>query len=165
LSCIESMLNRRSIRKYKEDLIPGDVKERILEAGRRSPSAVNRQPWHFLVVDDPTVKEKIITGPYCGFIRDSDFTIVGVCLPTDAVTRRWGIVDVVIAMQSMSLAAEVQGVGSCWIGDFKEAEIKEALNIPEEAQVVALMSFGIPDEKPQLRPKKPAEEIFHHNAW
>ena len=44
--------------------------------------------------------------------------------------------------------------------DFGGTQIKEALNIPEEAQVGALMSFGIPDEKPQLRPKKPAEEIF-----
>ena len=165
MSCIEKILKRRSIRRYRREPVPDEVRDRILEAGRQAPSAANRQPWHFVVVTDPELKGKLATGRYNGFIRDSAFTIVGVSLPYDSVSERWGVVDVTIAMQNMVLAAEVQGVGSCWIGDFREEEVKRLLGIPEEARVVALLPMGIPDEKPGPKPKKPLSEIVHHNRW
>ena len=165
MSCIEKILKRRSIRRYRREPVPDEVRDRILEAGRQAPSAANRQPWHFVVVTDPELKGKLATGRHNGFIRDSAFTIVGVSLPYDSVSERWGVVDVTIAMQNMVLAAEVQGVGSCWIGDFREEEVKRLLGIPEEARVVALLPMGIPDEKPGPKPKKPLSEIVHHNRW
>jgi len=165
LSCIEKILKRRSIRRYKKEPVSEEVRERILEAGRQAPSAGNRQPWHFIVVTDPKLKEKLSTGRFNYFIRDSAFTIVGVVLPYDAVSEKWGVVDVTIAMQNMVLAAEVQGVGSCWIGDFKDEEVKILLGIPEKAKVVALLPMGFPDEQPGPKPKKPLSEIFHYNRW
>jgi nitroreductase len=163
--CIELILERRSIRRYKDEAIPEEVLRRILEAGRRSPSAANRQPWHFVVVSDEELKKRLATGRYNRFIRDAAVVIVGVALPYDPVSRRWAVVDVTIAMQSMVLAAWVQGVGSCWVGDFGEGEVKRLLGIPEEARVVALLTLGIPDEAPPLRPKKRLEEIVHQNRW
>lgn len=59
----------------------------------------------------------------------------------------------------------MQGVGSCWIGDFVEGEVKKMLSIPERGKVVALISMGIPDEQPGPKPKKPIEEIVHYNRW
>jgi len=165
LSCIEKILKRRSIRRYRREPVPEEILEGILEAGRQAPSAANRQPWHFVVVTDPGLKERLSTGRYNGFIRESAFTIAGVALPYDRVSERWGVVDVTIAMQNMVLAAEVQGVGSCWIGDFREEEVKRLLDIPEEARVVALLSMGFPAEQPGPRPKKLLEEIVHYNSW
>lgn len=166
MSCIDYILNRRSIRKYSDKPIPVEVKEKILEAGRRSASAVNRQPWHFIVIEDPMIKKQLAdTGRWRGFIKESSFTIIGCHVENDRISRRWGLVDVVIAMQSMSLAAEIQGVGSCWIGDFKQEELQKTLGIPQDVKVVALMSFGYSEETPTLRPKKDPDEIFHYNKW
>jgi nitroreductase len=165
LSCIEKILKRRSIRCYKKEPVPDEICSRILEAGRQAPSAANRQPWHFVVVTDPELKGRLSTGRYNSFIRESAFTIVGIALPYDRVSEKWGVVDVTIAMQNMVLAAEVQGVGSCWVGDFKEEEVKRSLNIPEEAKVVALLPMGFPDERPGPKPKKPLSEIVHYNRW
>jgi len=165
LRCIDKILSRRSIRKYKKEPIPEGVKTKILEAGRQAPSASNKQPWHFVVVTDPALKEKLSKGRWNGFIKDSCFTVVGVSLPFDQTSMNWGVVDVTIAMQNMVLAAEVQGVGSCWIGDFEEGEVKSLLGIPSEAEVVALLPFGLPDEKPGPKPKKELKEIVHHDKW
>ncbi len=164
-SCIEKILNRRSIRKYKKEKVPEDIKNKILEAGRQAPSASNRQPWHFILVEDQATKEKLSKGKWSGFVKDSSFVVIGISLPLDEGGRKWGVVDVTIALQNMVLAAEVQGVGSCWIGDFKEEELKSELGIPEAAKVVALIPFGLPDEKPGPRTKKLLNEILHINRW
>ena len=165
LSCVDKILNRRSIRKYKKEPVPEDVKAKILEAGRQAPSAANRQPWHFIVCDDPAAKEKLSKGKWSGFVKDSAFTVVGVSLPYDDTSRRWGIVDVTIALQNMVIAAEMQGVGSCWVGDFKDEDVKKLFGIPAEATVVAVVPFGLPDEKPGPHTKKPLKEIIHQNKW
>jgi nitroreductase len=160
------ILQRRSIRKYSSEPVPREVKEKILEAGRQAPSAVNFQPWHFIVVDDPELKESLAsTGRFRPFIRDCAFVVVGVFKSLNPIAKRWGQVDTVIALQSMVLAAQVQqGVGSCWIGDLS-GDLKELLGIPGGAEIVAMVSFGIPDEAPNPRPKKDPEKIFHHNRW
>jgi len=165
MSCIDKILTRRSIRRYKHEPVPEEALEKILEAGRQSPSAVNRQPWHFIIVTDQELKNKLGSGLFNRFIKSSAFTIVGTYNPNNPITKRWGQIDTTIAMQSMVIAAHVQGIGSCWIGDFKEAKVKETLHIPEKAKVVALISFGIPDEEPGQRKKKPKEKIFHFNRW
>jgi nitroreductase len=165
MTCIDMILQRRSIRKYKKEKIPETVKEKIIEAGRQAPSASNKQPWHFIVVTDPVLKEKLSAGKYAGFVKDADFVVVGVGLASDPGYQRWSVVDVTIALQNMVIAAEVQGVGSCWIGSFDEGEVKQLLGIPKEAIIVALMPFGIPDENPAPRPKKKLVEIIHNNKW
>ena len=165
MSCIDRILKRRTIRKYRKEPVPDDVLNKILEAGRQAPSASNRQPWHFIVVTDPSVKDKLATGRYNGFIKDSAFTIVGISLPYDQTSESWGVVDTTIAMQNIVLAAEVQGVGSCWIGDFREQEVKQLLGIPEKGRIVALLSMGIPDEQPRPKVKKDLVEIIHNNHW
>jgi nitroreductase len=165
MSCIDLILQRRSIRKYSNEPVPEEVKAKILEAGRQAPSAVNVQPWHFVVVDDPAVNERLAsTGRFRPFVRDCAFVVVGVYKSLNPVAKRWGRVDTVIALQSMVLAAQVQEVGSCWIGDLS-GDLKGLLGIPKRAEIVALVSFGIPDEEPGPKAKKDPEEIFHHNRW
>lgn len=64
----------------------------------------------------------------------------------------------------MVLAAQVQGVGSCWIGDLF-GDLNELLGIPKDANIVAIVSFGFPDEIPGKKSKKDPEKIFHFNKW
>jgi nitroreductase len=150
------------------------VLDNILEAGRQAPSASNRQPWHFIAVTDEEIKKTLSWGRYNWFIRDAPLTIVG-CSTTK--TGNWSIVDTTIALQNMVIAAWVMGVGSCWLGAFKEGEVKQLLNIPDDWKVVALVTFGYPAEgenrfpanfqnmRKRLTAKKPIEKIVSYNTF
>ncbi len=165
LSCIDKILGRRSIRRYKKESIPPLVKEKILEAGKLAPSAANRQPWHFILCESQASKEKLSNERYSGFVKDCSFAVIGVSLPFDSTSKKWGIVDTTIALQNMVLAAEVQGVGSCWVGDFKEDEVKRVFGVPAEATIVCIVTFGLPDEKPGPRKSKLLTDMVHVEKW
>lgn len=68
-------------------------------------------------------------------------------------------VDVAIAMENMIIAAAALGYGTCWIGDFKEAQVREVLGIPDDFPIVALTPVGKPAEKPDPRPRMPMAEF------
>lgn len=162
---IDVILSRRSVRSYEKKNIPEDVLSKILEAGRQAPSAMNRQPWRFIVLTDYEIKEKLSHGRWNRFVKDSPVTIVGCAYVGDFYTRKWSTVDTTIALQNMVIAAWVIGVGSCWIGDFRENEVKNLLDIPDNWKVVALVTFGYPAEKPEGEWKKPLEEIVSYNKF
>jgi nitroreductase len=65
----------------------------------------------------------------------------------------------------MVIAAWVLGVGSCWIGDFREEKVKELMKIPDKWKVVALVTLGYPAEQPEQRKKKSVEELFSFNSF
>ncbi|NIR88104.1 nitroreductase [Candidatus Bathyarchaeota archaeon] len=161
MSLLHVIFRRRSIRRYKREPIPDDVLRNILEAGRLAPSADNAQPWHFIVITEPRIKEKLARGRWNRFIKDSAVTIVG----CGYASNRWSTIDVAIALENMVIAAEAQEVGSCWIGDFEEEKVKELLDIPDNLKVVALVAFGYPAEKPSQPSKKSLEAIVHYNRF
>ena len=165
MSLADVVLSRRSIRSYEHKKIPEDIMKKILEAGRQAPSAGNRQPWRFVIVTDEQIKEKLSHGRWNSFIRDSAFTLVGCRYVGDAYSRKWSTVDTTIALQNMVIAAWALEIGSCWIGDFKQDEVKSLLNIPDDWKVVALISFGYPAEQPGGKWKKPLEEIANYNRF
>jgi nitroreductase len=165
MSLIDVIVSRRSIRKYKAQGVPQETLERILEAGRYAPSADNEQPWHFIVVTDPKIKEKLSKGRWNSFIRDSAFTVVGCGNEGNAYSRKWSTIDTTIALQNMVIAAWSLGIGSCWIGDFEEEEVKRMLDVPKDWRIVSLISFGYPDETPTNAPRKPLKEIASYNGF
>jgi nitroreductase len=161
MSLLNVILNRASIRRYTFKPVSEEVLKNILEAGRRAPSANNAQPWHFIVVTEKEIKEALSKRRWTGFVKDAAFVVIG----CGKKRSRWSTVDVTIALQNMVLAAEAQGLGSCWIGDFSQSELKEMLEIPDNLKVIALVSFGYPAEKPALSSKKSLEEIVHYNKF
>ena len=165
MSLVDVLLSRRSVRRYEKKTVPADVVKTILEAGRQAPSASNVQPWHFIVLTDDAIKEQLSHGRWNTFIKDSAFTIVGCGYIGNDYGRKWSIVDTTIALQNMVIAAWALGIGSCWIGDFKEEDVKELLSIPEDQRVVALISFGYPAEQPGSKQKKPLTEIVGYNGF
>jgi len=162
---IDVILSRRSIRRYEQRPIPEETLKLILEAGRRAPSAINRQPWHFIVVTEPNLKEKLSQGRYNKFLKDAAVVIVGCGQYGNTPADRWVPIDVTIAMENMVIAAWSIGVGSCWVGAFDEKEVKELLGIPENMKILALLSMGYPAEQPPQREKKPLESIVHYNKF
>lgn len=158
------ILNRRSIRRYEDKEIPKDVLDQIVEAGRQSPSAANRQPYHFVIVTDSEIKQKL-PGRFSGFLKNAPVIIVGCANPKALLTGKWAIIDTTIALENMVLAAWSLGVGSCWIGSFNEQKIKELLKIPKDWKIVALITLGYPAETPKPTKKKPANELFSLNQF
>jgi len=158
------ILNRRSIRRYEDKEIPKDVLDQIVEAGRQSPAAANRQPYHFVIVTDSEIKQKL-PGRFSGFLKNAPVIIVGCANPKALLTGKWAIIDTTIALENMVLAAWSLGVGSCWIGSFNEQKIKELLKIPKDWKIVALITLGYPAETPKPTKKKPANELFSLNQF
>ncbi|NPV51920.1 MAG: nitroreductase [Firmicutes bacterium] len=152
-------LMRRSVRRYLEEGIPDDDLAKILEAGRTAPSAANRQPWRFVVVRDPEIRQRVALA--CNgqtWMADAAVILAGIGVPSES--QKWYAVDVTIAMQTMILVASSLGYGTCWIGAFDEDKVKEVLGIPREMRVIALTPIGKPAETPQARPRKDKSNVF-----
>lgn len=187
----EAIRTRRSIRVYEDKPVEEEKLRRVLEAARLAPSAGNRQPWRFIVISDPKVKEELKAvkekmrppppksppgvppgapprRPPRGPLESAPVLIVGCALPNESFpgTDFWKI-DVAIALQNLVLAAREQGLGTCWIGVFhEEEEVKKVLGLPEQARVVAMISLGYPAEKKEpVTDRKPLDDIVHYNHW
>jgi nitroreductase len=160
---MEVLRRRRSIRKYKPDPVPDELIEQVLEAARLSPSGKNMQPYHFVVVKERETKKKIDPR-----LAEVPVIIVGLVDPTKG---RCSIPDGILAFEHIILGAVNAGLGSCWKGTYlghlqeHEQEIKEALDVPEHIAVVAYTPIGYPDESPEMRDKKPLNEIVHYDKW
>ena len=164
MSLIDVILSRRSVRRYAPEEIPKDVLDKILEAGRQAPSAANRQPWHFIVLTGHEIKKHCLDGCLPSHVKNSAVTIVG-CANMGFIERKWSTVSTSIALQNMVLAAWAMGVGSCWIGGFKESKVKQLLEIPDKWKGVALVSFGYPAEEPHPKRRNSVEKIVGFNKF
>ncbi len=161
---------RRSIRRYKAKQVEEAKLSRILEAGRLSPSAANRQPWHFIVVTDPEVKENMRESYGRDWFSEAPLVIVVCVDPKTAWVRGDGEefwkIDGTIALQTMILQATEEGLGTCWIGAFDEAAAKKVLGIPPDIRVVAMTPPGYLDEvKGEVTQRKRMDEIVHKDRW
>lgn len=165
LSVFDVILSRRSFRRYENKEIPEEVVQQILEAGRHAPSAVNKQPIRFVVVNDGEKIENFSSALFNRFIKDAPVVVVGCADVKSLLTGKWATVDATIALQNMVIAAWSLGVGSCWIGAFNEEKVKKLLKIPANWKVVALVTFGYPAEHPKPRKKKRFEELFGLNSF
>ena len=155
---LQLMLNRRSVRKYTGEPIPEDKLKLILQAGLSSATSKNRKPWEFVVVRE---KETLQTLAKCRvgaakMLENAGCAIV-VFANTEVTPDVWAE-DCSIAMSNMHLMADALGLGSCWIqGRCREAEngqtteeyCRRLLGVPENFALEAILSIGVPAERPQ----------------
>jgi nitroreductase len=170
MNVFDAICTRRSVRRYKADPVEEEKLQRILEAGRLSPSAVNKQPWHFIVVRDPSVRETLRASYGQSWFVNAPLIIVVCADPSKAWVRRDGEeywkVDAAIALQDMILCATEQGLGTCWIGAFNEEAARRALKIPEKIRIVAMTPLGYADERKEpVSDRKSLNEITHYECW
>jgi nitroreductase len=164
MDVLETIRIRRSIRKYRPEPIPREKLEMIMEAARLAPSASNRQPWNFVVVQDRERKKALARAANDQtFLADAGAVVVAVGDPERSA--KWHQKDTMIALEHMVLAATALGYGTCWIGAFDEDEMKSLLKIPAKMKVVALLPIGVPDEKPAATQRKELSEIFFKEEW
>jgi len=144
LDTFECIRSRLEVKEFRGGRVPEEVVAKILEAGRLSPSAMNLQPWVFIVVRGrdklKRLGELATTGRY---IQDSDFVVVVVTDPENPYHK----IDGARAVQNMMLAAWNEGVGSRWVGGIKREEVKQYLNIPQDMYVLTIIPFGYPARK------------------
>jgi nitroreductase len=152
-----------AVRSYQDRPIPDEVLRRILEAGRLSPSASNKQPWHFVVVQDPaTIAQLAALAPSGPYIAGAPLAIVVVIDQTP-----YAVSDASRAIQDMLLAAWDEGVGGNWVGFGGMDGVKTLLGIPANLDVLAILPFGYPADRVGRgkKTRKPLAEIVHRERW
>lgn len=163
---------RRSVRGYREERIPAEVLEEILDAGRRAPSACNRQPWRFLLIEEEADRRALGAAYAREWFWKAPVILVLCVLPDEAWTRpydgeNYAMVDGAIAMDHIQLAAAAAGVGTCWIGAFDPAAAKHILGLPDGVRIVGMTPMGFPDTgvRPRAWARRPLGETVMRGCW
>lgn len=155
---------RRSIRKYKKEKIDRESIIKILEAGRFSPSAENNQPWRFFVLTKEDSIKSI--GKACkyaflnAFVKEAPLVIVIYSEKTHHFVKT----DCGLCAQNMMLEAHALGIGSCYIGAFREKSIKKILGLSEKEKILGIITFGYPEKIPSAPERLPLEEIVKSDS-
>jgi nitroreductase len=136
MDVLEAIRTRRSVKKYRSESIPEEKLETILEAARLAPSAGNRQPWRFVVVQSIHRKKALSEVANNQRFLKNAAAIIAAGDP-DA-SARWHDKDLMIALEHMVLVATSMGYGTCWIGAFDEDAVKRLLKIPEKMSCCTL---------------------------
>jgi nitroreductase len=165
----ELIRGRESIRNYDPGRpLDEETLYRILEAGRVAPSAVNYQPWRFLVISSPGMLAKVRPCYGREWFSDAPHILVVVGYPDQAWVRKYDgynslETDLTIAMDHMILAAEYEGVATCWVGAYDPDVLREALSLKENEVVYSITPLGYPKEgfvKKGKKARKAMEEII-----
>ena len=168
---LKKLINQRfSVRKYKEKEVEKEKLMQVLEAGRMAPSAVNYQPWHFIVVDDGEILKQLYNCYKRSWIQEAPLIIVA-CSDRSQSWKRSSDgkdsadIDVAIAIDHMTLMAAELGLGTCWVCNFDTNECSTILNLPLQIEPVALIPVGYPDMESPVKKRKPLNEIVHLNTF
>ena len=165
---VEEIIKRRSIRKYKSQKIERHKLVTILRAAMYAPSAVNKQPWHFIVVDDRSIMNRVMEiHPSSKMLVTASHAIL-VCGDENLQhDKGYWIADCGAATENLLLAATAMGIGSCWIGVYpRENRIQafsELFNLPGHVKPFALVSLGYPDEEKETPLRYKPERIYYNN--
>ena len=171
-SVLDIIYSRRAVRKYKDVELDSRDVELLLDAGRMAPSAVNRQPWRFYVVTNPTLI-KTISLEIAPLIAEhfhlshrmpSDGhddpifhgapCVIFISAPKD---NEWAQLDIGMCAENMMLAAKAKGLDSCPVGLGKFVEKTRSyrsLGVPDDEHIVISLIFGYGDEKPEVHPRR-----------
>jgi len=164
---IEVIFARRSIRKYTpEPVSEGNIRT-MLEAAMAAPSSSNRKPWHFIVVTNRAILDRLGRAhPYGKMLFEAPLCIV-VCGDTKISARYW-VQDCSAATENLLLAATAQGLGAVWLGVYPREErigaVKRVLKIPENIFPLNIVSIGHPAEEKESRTQYDKERI-HQEIW
>lgn len=163
MDLFEAIRTRRSIRAYKPDALPKALIEKVLDAARLAPSAANRQPWRFFVITDPAKRVALKVAYSREWFLNAPAVVVACAEPGKAWRRSDGVnyasVDVAIAFDHLTLAARAEGLGTCWIGAFKPAELRAVLGLPAELEPVAMTPLGWPAEELKPTERRKLDEV------
>lgn len=163
----EVIKKRRSVRRFdiKKNVTEEQIKK-ILEAAILAPSSGNTQCWHFVVVRNEKLKERLSKDAgHQPFIAEVPVVIV-VCADHErsSLYGERGVVtyslqDTAAAIQNILLTVTDMGLAACWIGSFDESGASEILDLPKSIRPLAMLPIGYPAESPSMPKRKPLESV------
>ena len=168
---------RQSDRKYLDKPVETEKLQQCLETARLSPSATNSQPWKFIVVNDPALKEpladSVVSMGMNHFTREAPVMIVVVLEKMNVLSsvasvlqgKEYALLDLGIAVNQLCLQAADLGLGTCIIGWFNEKKVKHLLQINKKKRVPLLITLGYPDEPTRPKNRKPIEQVISWNKY
>lgn len=169
---LEAIQTRASIRKFTGEKISTEQINTLLRCAMSAPSAMNKQPWAFVVVTDDALLRKMgeafpfsrcDNGAACAFVMCGD---LDKALPGEG--QGFWINDVSAATENLLLAAHAMGLGAVWTGVYpsreRTAQVQELLGLPEYIIPMCIVPVGIPAEQPAVK-QKFKEENVHYNRW
>ena len=173
------MKARQSERKYLDKPVEKEKIERITEAARLSPSACNGQPWHFIVVDEPALRDEVAAATESvvlrmnGFVREAPVLIVVVREKSNLTSRAgdlikqkdYSLIDIGIATGSMVYQAAAEGLGTCIIGWVDDRKIRKVLGIPSSRKVELVITVGYTDNRLREKSRKPPGDVITYNRY
>lgn len=173
MDVLEAIQKRRSIRQFKKNELSEELVEIIVEAARMAPSAGNGQPVDLVVVKDQGRKEQLSLAAFGQKQIMQAPVVFVVCADEKRAAEKYGergrklycIQDTAAATMNIMLSACSLGLGTCWIGAFKENEVKEVVNAPENMRPVVMIPMGYPNESPLQRSRRPLDEIVHKETF
>ncbi len=171
--------SRQSERRYLDRPVEMEKIERITEAGRLSPSACNGQPWRFIVVDEPALRQQVATATESEILRMNTFVhqapvLIVIVREKSNFTSRAGdlikkrdysLIDIGIATASIVYQAAAEGLGTCILGWFDEKKIREFLSIPKSKRVELVISVGYTENQHRNKTRKPSGEVITSNRY
>jgi nitroreductase len=164
----ELIRTRESVRNYDPNRsVPKEILEKILDAGRLAPSACNYQPWKFLVISSSAMLEKVKACYNRDWFKDAPHILVVLGLRDQAWNRSYDgynsvETDVAIAMTHIILAAENEGLGTCWIAAYNPVKLKEAINPDSNQLIFGITPLGYPKpgfKKTLTKERKPLSDV------
>ncbi len=179
MDLMDAIKGRRSIRKYKPDLVPEEALQTVMEAVRWAPSWANTQCWEVIVVKDPKVKSELSTAlpkgnPALSSMTEAPLVLVlcgkkGISgyYKGQPVTEKgdWLMFDTGLAMENLCLAAHTLGLGTVVIGMFDHRKAAEILGVPQNVEVVAMTPLGYPASEGPAPRRKEIAEFVHYEKY
>ncbi len=166
--------SRYSVRHFTNKQVEIDKLEQVLEAGRMAPSAVNFQPWHFIVVNDHQLIDQLHQCYHREWFNTAQCCIVA-CGNHEQGWKRAADgkdhtnIDVSIAIDHMTLQAAALDLGTCWVCNFDLYKVKTLFNLPDHIEPVALLPIGYPDpehaQSLRIKKRKPLDEVVSWNKY
>jgi len=181
LNFIELITKRQSVRKYSDKAVEKEKIELCIEAARIAPSASNSQPWKFIVVDKPELKNKVANATFSKLVSFNKFAleapiIIAIVLEKPRLITQVGgalkkkefpLIDLGITAEHFCLQAAEVGLGTCMLGWFNHKKIKNLLNIPKGKTIGLIITLGYALEEYTQRQKirKETNIIMNYNTY
>jgi nitroreductase len=170
MDVMEAIQTKRAVREFQDKPLSDEAVKTILNAGRRSQSSKNSQPWEFIAVRDRSTLQALSkTGTFAGHLAGA---ALGVAILTPDPGQRFSIMfDAGQSAAYMQLAAWSLGIGSCLATIYEPEKAREILGFPEDWHIRIALSFGYPKEEEILHApskkggRKPFEAVVHWNRW
>jgi nitroreductase len=167
MAFLELAESRRCCRSFTDKPVSNDDINKLMYAAHRAPSAGNLQPWHFYIINDKDIKDKMLNHVYRSAWINKAPVLIVVCTDESISEKRYGnrgkslycIQDTAAAIQNLLLCADDLGLSAFWVGDFNEEACSDVLKLPANHRPIALIPVGYSNNKLPITNRKPLSEI------